>query len=88
MVFVGQLNDTKALAAVGLSICFKNVIADSWMFGMNTGLETLASQAVGAGNYRRAGEYLHRGRAVLLVLFIPITFLMLSSEYILINLFL
>ncbi len=43
MVFVGQLNDTKALAAVGLSVCFKNVIADSWMFGMNTGLETLAS---------------------------------------------
>jgi Na+-driven multidrug efflux pump len=43
MIFVGQLNDTKALAAVGLSLCLKTVIADSVMFGMNTGLETLAS---------------------------------------------
>jgi Na+-driven multidrug efflux pump len=43
MTFVGHLNQPKALAAVGLALVFKYVIADSIMFGMNTGLETLAA---------------------------------------------
>ena len=42
MTFIGHFYP-EALAAVGLSLVFKYVIADSVMFGMNTALETLAA---------------------------------------------
>lgn len=39
-VFVGNLNDTSVLAAVGLGNATINVIANATIFGMNTALET------------------------------------------------
>ena len=47
--FVGHLNDRYALAAVGLGNMLINITAWAVIYGLNSALETLASQAVGAG---------------------------------------
>jgi len=41
--FVGNLDNTPALAAVGLSHMVINICAFSFIFGMNSALETLVS---------------------------------------------
>jgi Na+-driven multidrug efflux pump len=41
--FVGNLNNTQVLAAVGLSHMVINICAFSFIFGMNSALETLVS---------------------------------------------
>ena len=57
--FVGHLNDKYALAAVGLGNMLINVTAWATTYGLNSALETLASQAVGAGKLQLAGEQLN-----------------------------
>jgi len=59
-MFVGNLNDTTSLAAVGLGNMFINICAFAFSFGMNTALETLVSQAYGAKNLPLCGVYLWR----------------------------
>jgi multidrug resistance protein, MATE family len=58
--FVGNLNDTQSLAAVGLGNMFINISAFALFFGMNAALETLVSQAYGAKNLPLCGVYLWR----------------------------
>ena len=62
IAFVARLNNTEWLAAVALGNMMINIAAFAIMQGMNSALETLVAQAYGAGNYRRAGVLLHRGR--------------------------
>ena len=55
IAFAGRLDNPDALAAVGLANMMINIFGLSFSFGMNTALETLAAQAVGAENYEKAG---------------------------------
>mmetsp|Transcript_18416 Transcript_18416/g.31499 ORF Transcript_18416/g.31499 Transcript_18416/m.31499 type:complete len:105 (+) Transcript_18416:145-459(+) len=55
----------------------------SLIFGLNSSLETLVSQGFGAKKIRLCGVYLQRGRTALLILYIPIFFILLSSKHIL-----
>jgi len=57
--FVGNLNNTEALAAVGLSHMVINILAFSFIFGMNSAVETLVSQAYGNNNLKLCGLYLN-----------------------------
>ena len=50
------------------------------MIGMNSALETLAAQAYGAKNLRRAGILLNRGRLIYTLSFIPTCILLSQSE--------
>jgi Na+-driven multidrug efflux pump len=54
--FVGQLNDTISLAALGLGTGLINVSFYSVYLGLNYALETLAAQSHGAEKYKLAGE--------------------------------
>ncbi len=45
------------LAACGLSIMLANMTQEALCWGMLTALDTLGSQAYGAGNYRRVGGW-------------------------------
>jgi Na+-driven multidrug efflux pump len=54
--FVGQLNDTISLAALGLGTGLINVSFYSVVLGLNYALETLAAQSHGAEKYKLAGE--------------------------------
>lgn len=83
---VGNLNDTIALAAVGIGNMTINIVAIATIVGMNTALETRVAQAYGAGNLRQCGIYLNRGRIVLLCLLIPLFCLLSYADVILIML--
>jgi MATE family multidrug resistance protein len=83
MVVVGKMNDTAALAAVGLAFILTYLFMMSIMFGLNTAIETLASQAYGADNLEACGKYLNRQRFILCVLFVPIFVMIIFSESIL-----
>jgi MATE family multidrug resistance protein len=82
-IFVGDLENTNAIAAVGLGNMIINLIALSVSFGMNCAMETLVSQAHGAHNLRLCGVILNRGRAMLLVMFVPIAILLYCTPWIL-----
>ena len=58
LVFIGRLNDPIQLAAVGMGTMVLNMIGFGPYLGLNSGLETLVAQAIGAGNLRLCGVYL------------------------------
>jgi multidrug resistance protein, MATE family len=50
-----------------------SILSQTLCHGFNSALETLVSQAFGAGNMKLAEDILRRNRLILIVLFIPIT---------------
>ena len=80
---IGRVGDTVALAAVSLGNIIIIMFVMSVMQGMNTALETLVSQAYGAGEMRLCGEHLNRMRLILLIMFIPVCLTLTFSEQIL-----
>lgn len=54
------------------------------MLGINSALETFASQAAGAGNLELCGLYLNRNRVVLAINAIPVCAILFNAESILI----
>lgn len=68
----GRFEDSKALAAVGLGNVCSFIFIISIVTGLNSGQETLTSQAFGSCNYRLCGIYLNRGAIVLLLFFVPL----------------
>ena len=65
MAIAGHLGDTSLIASIGMGNMIQNVLFVSPILGINGALETLASQAAGAGNKELAGIYHNRGRIVL-----------------------
>jgi len=49
LVFIGHLNDPVKLAAVGMGNMIINMCGIGAYYGLNSGMETLVSQAWGAG---------------------------------------
>jgi len=60
MAIIGLLGDTTALAAVGLGYMIIYMLVMATSFGLNTAIETLVSQAFGAGDHQMCGRYLNR----------------------------
>lgn len=50
MIFVGQLNDTKAVAGVGLAVVYVNGTTTSVLMGLNGALSVLCAVAYGMGD--------------------------------------
>ena len=48
-IFAGQLNDAAKLAGVGLGTTLLNILCFEILMGINGAIETLVSQAFGAG---------------------------------------
>lgn len=71
------MNDPKLLASIGMGTLVLNMISFGPYLGINSGIETLVPQAFGAGNLRKCGVYLQRGRFIAICAFVPmlITFL-------------
>jgi MATE family multidrug resistance protein len=86
MIIVGKLDNTVDLAAVGLGNVILTMCVLSILLGMNTALETMVSQAHGAGHLQLGGEYLNRMRIILTLTFIPITVFLWFAKPILIGL--
>jgi MATE family multidrug resistance protein len=83
LIFLGHLNKADILAGVGIGNMFVNICGLSIVFGFNGALETLVSQAYGAGNLDLCGVYLNRGRFVLLCAFVPVVIMLFQCESIL-----
>ena len=58
LMFIGSLNETKPLAAIGMGNIFINLFGCSIYFGINGAIDTLVSQANGAGDLSLCGSYL------------------------------
>eukprot|EP00353_Schmidingerella_taraikaensis_P004644 CAMPEP_0185573184 /NCGR_PEP_ID=MMETSP0434-20130131/4961_1 /TAXON_ID=626734 ORGANISM="Favella taraikaensis, Strain Fe Narragansett Bay" /NCGR_SAMPLE_ID=MMETSP0434 /ASSEMBLY_ACC=CAM_ASM_000379 /LENGTH=175 /DNA_ID=CAMNT_0028189337 /DNA_START=80 /DNA_END=607 /DNA_ORIENTATION=+ len=52
MLFVGRLNDTDAIAGVGLAIIFVNGTTTSVLMGLNGAVSVLCAIAYGKGDYK------------------------------------
>ena len=78
IVVIGYTNDTAQLAGVGMGTMIATVIANSAQMGFSVVLDTLQSQAAGAGNFELCGIYLHRARLVLCIISVPIFIVLLN----------
>lgn len=84
LIFLGHLNKPELLAGVGIGNMLQNVLGLTIVIGFNGALETLVSQAYGNNNLSLCGEYLNRGRILLVFTFIPVLFLLQQTEAILV----
>ena len=71
-------------AAVGLGNATMNLVGFSFIYGFNSALDTLISQAYGAKDYKLCGLYRTKGMFILTIVCIPVLIFMLNSENILI----
>ena len=77
-------NDGSAfLAGIGLGNLCEAFLGLTLIVGMNGALDTLVSQAAGAGNLELCGVYLNRGRFIMTLMFIPLSVLTFNVESIL-----
>jgi Na+-driven multidrug efflux pump len=83
--FVGHLNDPRMLAGAGMGNIIISMICLSVFLGMNGALETFISQAIGSGNLQLCATYLNKGRILVFLAFIPITFLLFNIDKILVS---
>jgi len=80
LVFAGHLGDPIFVAAAGLGNMYANVTCLLVIYGLNSAIATLCSQAYGSGNMRKCGIYLNKGRIACLIFFVPIFILMFMCE--------
>lgn len=80
LIFIGHLNDPVKLAGIGMGNSIINICGVGPIYGINAALETLVSWANGSGNMALCGVYLQRGRIVLLIAYIPMVFIFISSK--------
>ena len=77
LIFLGQLNKPAMMAGVGMGNMFMNMIGLTPAWGLHSALETLVSQDFGSGNYELCGIHLNRSRIVLVVIYVPISLVLL-----------
>jgi MATE family multidrug resistance protein len=82
LIAVGHTGEQE-LAGTGFGIMFCNMTGNSFMIGIASGLETVASQLYGAGQHRLLGIALQRTMFVTSVLAIPIVLFWLFAGLIL-----
>ena len=80
LVFAGHLGDPIYVAAAGLGNMYANVTCLLIIYGLNSAIATLVSQAYGCGNLRKCGIYLNKGRIAIIMFFIPIFGIMFLCE--------
>lgn len=77
LIFIGHLNDTSKIASCGLGNILIFIFATAAYIGMNSGMESLVSQAFGAKNLSLCGQIYQRGRIVIMLYWLPLTVIMI-----------
>lgn len=78
--FIGKLNNTTYLAAVGVGCMWSNISTLSISFGFSSALQTLCSQSNGNKQYYLSGVYHLRARLIMLLMSVGLSILVLYSE--------
>jgi MATE family multidrug resistance protein len=86
LAFIGHLNNPAMLAGVGMGNMTQTLCGLSIVYGFNSALDTLISQAAGSKNIRLCGLYLNKGRFIMTLLFIPIVSILVNTEALLVGL--
>lgn len=84
--FIGNYNDPKLLAGVGLGTMIFNVFGLAVILGLNGSIETFVSQDFGRGNKPQCGQTLNRARIIIALMLLPAILIFLFSEILLIKL--
>ena len=72
LLFVGSFNDKELISGIGLAYSCINLMGFTIIIGLNSTIDTLVSNAGGAGNLYLCGVYLNRARFVMTLFFIPV----------------
>ena len=85
LIFIGKLNNKEMLAGVGMGNMTGSLVCYAMIGGFNSAADTLISQNAGAKKYEVCGIILNRGRAFLLLMYIPAVLLFINTDKILSN---
>ena len=77
------MSDSTVIAAIGLGNIIQNSAIEPIFASLNSGLEILVSQAVGARNFPLCGQYLNRGTLSIIFVFSLLALLLAQSKTIL-----
>ena len=80
VIFSGRLGDPAKTAGVGLGTTVNHIFGCCILFGLNRAMDTLISQAYGAGNLSLCGVYLVRAWIIGSIAFIPVTIICLNCD--------
>ena len=80
LIFLGHLGDSKLLNGIGLGNNYLTLVGMMGISGLLMALDTLVSQAKGAGNIEMCGVYLNRSRFIVTLMFIPLIILSFFVE--------
>ena len=83
VVFAGRLGDPAKTAGVGLGTTMNHIFGCCILFGLNRAMDTLISQAYGAGNIALCGVYLNKARVIGTLAFIPVTLILMNCRTVL-----
>ena len=72
------MHDPTIMAGIGLGNMTINLFAIAFMDSFNSVIDVCVSQSYGNGNKELCGVYLNRGRFMQLLLFIPITWIIMN----------
>lgn len=71
LIYMGNYGTVAEQGGAGLAISLVNASSFTIAYGLNGAIDTLVSQAFGNKNYTLCGDYLNRGRILLVIFFIP-----------------
>ena len=74
MMFVGSLNDTFAIAGVGLGLIYVNCLIQSTLTGLNNAISILVAVSYGKNDLKSCEETLMRGRIISIMAWAPLFF--------------
>mmetsp|Transcript_12782 Transcript_12782/g.21610 ORF Transcript_12782/g.21610 Transcript_12782/m.21610 type:complete len:275 (+) Transcript_12782:30-854(+) len=83
IIALGHLDEKELMAGVGMGNACIHLMGLSIILGLNSALDTLVSNAAGAGDLELCGVYLNRARVILTVCFLPIILIQRQLEGIL-----
>ena len=84
MYAAGHLEKTEMMAGVGLGNMIINLFGCCIIDSFNSVIETLGTQAAGAGNKKLCGIYLNRGRLIGCIIMVPCIALLVNVHHLLI----
>ena len=86
VLFISHQNgkqDETLISGIGMGFMFVEIMVTAPAKGLNSALETLVSQAFGAGELTMCGVYLNRGRLIFSVYFLVALIVIINADRIL-----